>query len=101
VGVHEADACCEEVDAGECCLHRTWGNDHRRPAEDIEGLAGANAPDAVFGQNPGDLRRAQKLRIFRRGGEIPEIEKLGSRDIVAELQHLRVVPPELLPDAVG
>ncbi len=101
LGVHQPRARREQADVRDGRLDRIGGGGHRRPPQDLERLAPADAPDALLDQRPRDRRRADPGRGGGGGRELQDIEEPGGGDVVAEFQDLRVVPTELLADPVG
>jgi hypothetical protein len=67
-----------------------------------EARVGVDAADVVVLEQFLDRRRAQPVRSGRRGREIPQIENPRRRHVaVGDLQHLRIVPPQLMMHAVA
>ena len=77
------------------------GHRDGRLAQHAEHARGIEPADAVPAEQPGDGRLAQARRLGRGRGRGPERQDPFGRDVVAQLEQLRVVAPELLADAVG
>ena len=77
------------------------GHLDRGLAEDAERRLGIEPADAVLLEQPRQRRLAQARRLGRGRRHRPQRQDPLGRDVVAQLEQLRVVAPELLADAVG
>ncbi len=71
-----------------------------RRSEGLQDGVGIPAPHARAAKDPGHGAGAESAGPVRRRGEIPEFPEPGPREIVLQIEELRVVPPELRADPV-
>ena len=89
-----------QMNAG--CLGHALANFDGRLLQVAKHSGGVDAADVVVLEQFLDRRRAQPVRSGRRGREIPQIENPRRRHVaVGDLQHLRIVPPQLMMHAVA
>ncbi len=99
--IDELEAGSHRLDvSGRGCGH-PGSHRQRLLAQDAQHLGGLPTANAVRFENPLDRRLAQPGRLRRARRLVPQIEKPLGRQVVGELQHLRVIAPQLLAHTVG
>ena len=101
LAVDQAQALGDGADVGTGRLGGAGGDGERLLAQDGEHGGGVDPADAVCLEDLGDGCLAAAARRLGRRYLVPEGEEAVGGDVVAEVEGLRVVAPELLADAVG
>ncbi len=108
LGVGVCDLAVHELEPLGHCLEMGCGRAHgagcdgdRCCAQAFERLGRGEAPDAMALQQSSDSPFTDLLGLLRCRHELPEFQEPGRGDVVGQLQHLRIVAPQQLSDAIA
>ena len=86
---------------GDCRFDRASGDDERLLTQDAQDLGRLDAANAMGFQQARDAAFAQADGLGGCRRQCPQFEEPISGEIVAKLECLRIVAPELLADAIA
>ena len=99
--VHQLETRRDRPDVGGCRLHHTWGHRQGRLGETGENGRRVDTADAMRFQDAFDRAPANLYRLGRSWYAGPQLEQPVGPQVAGEFQHLRIVPPQLLANAIG
>jgi hypothetical protein len=99
--INQPDADGQRTDMVACRLDHPGCDRQRLLFEDAQNLGGLPTAQAVRFDKPLDGGPTQPDRLRRGRRLAPQIEKPIGGEVVRELDHLRVIAPELLTHAAG
>jgi hypothetical protein len=99
--IYQLDPVDHEADMGRGCRHRSGAHGKGFLSQDAKDRRGVQPADPVRVQQPLDRFLPQPDCIGRRRSQTPQCDPPRSGGIAAEVEHLRIIAPELFAQPVA